>query len=87
MPEWTGSDTGDGPIIAIGGTNVQMPSNYYDQPVAQQQDLLNRLTANNWRNKFAKPLVLGLAITLTISLALSGLMRARGWVMGGFAAS
>jgi ABC-type dipeptide/oligopeptide/nickel transport system permease subunit len=86
MPEWTSSDTGDGPIIEVAGTNVRMPSNYYDQPVAQQQDLLNRLIANNWRNKFAKPLAQGLGITLTISLAIYGLMRAIGWVIGGFAA-
>ena len=32
MPEWTSSDAGNGPIINIGGTNVRMPSNYYDQP-------------------------------------------------------
>ena len=87
MPEWTSSDTGNGPIIEIGGTNVRMPSNYYDQPVAQQQDLMNRLIANNWRNKFAKPLAQGLAITLTVSLAIYGLVRAIGWVVGGFAAS
>jgi hypothetical protein len=87
MPEWTSSDTGDGPIIDIGGTNVRMPSNYYDQPLAQQQDLMNRLIANNWRNKFAKPLAEGLAITLTISLAVYALVRAIGWVIGGFAAS
>jgi hypothetical protein len=55
-----------------------MPSNYYDQPVAQQQDFVNRLIANNWRNKFAKPLALGLAITITISLAIYGLVRAIG---------
>jgi ABC-type dipeptide/oligopeptide/nickel transport system permease subunit len=87
MPEWTSSDTGDGPIIEIAGTNVRMPSNYYDQPVAHQQDLMNRLIANNWRNKFAKPLVQGLAITLSISLAVYALVRAIGWVIGGFAAS
>ena len=87
MPEWTSSDTGEGPIIHIAGTNVRMPSNYYDQPVAQQQDLMNRLIANNWRNKFAKPFALGLAITLTVSLAIYGLVRAIGWVIGGFAAS
>jgi hypothetical protein len=53
----------------------------------QQQDLMNRLIANNWRNKFAKPLAEGLAITLTISLAVYALVRAIGWVIGGFAAS
>ena len=78
MPEWTSSDTGDGPIIEIGGTNVRMPSNYYDQPVAQQRDLMNSLIADNWRNKFAKPLAQGLAITLIISLAVYGLVRAIG---------
>jgi len=62
-----------------------MPSNYYDQPVAQQQDLMNRLIADNWRNKFAKPLAQRLAITLIISLAVYGLVRAIGWVIGGFA--
>ena len=64
-----------------------MPSNYYDQPLAQQQDLMNRLIANNWRNRFAKPLAQGIAITLTISLVVYGLVRAIGWVIGGFAAS
>jgi hypothetical protein len=66
---WVSYPTADarvdlGPIINIGGTNVRMPSNYYDQPVAQQQELMNRLVANNWRNKFAKPLALGFATTL-----------------------
>jgi hypothetical protein len=87
MPEWTSSDTGEGPIMEVAGTNVRMPSNYYDQPVDQRQDLLSRLIANNWRHKFAIPLALGLAITVTISLAIYGLVRAIGWVIGGFAAS
>jgi len=46
---------------------------------------MNRLIADNWRNKFAKPLAQGLAITLIISLAVYGLVRAIGWVIGGFA--
>jgi hypothetical protein len=54
----------DGPIIDIAGVaKVQMPSNYYDQPVAQQQDLVNKIIANNWR-KCAKPLSQTLAILL-----------------------
>jgi hypothetical protein len=73
--------------MEVAGTNVRMPSNYYDQPVDQRQDLLSRLIANNWRHKFAIPLALGLAITVTISLAIYGLVRAIGWVIGGFAAS
>ena len=32
-------------------TNVRILSNYYDQPVAQQQALMDRLIANIWRNK------------------------------------
>ena len=64
-----------------------MPANYSDQPVAVQQDFVNRIIANNWRNKFAKPLAQSLAITIAISLAVYGLVRAIGWVIGGFAAS
>jgi len=33
------------------------------------------------------PLGLGLAMTLAVSLAVYGLVRAIGWVIGGFAAS
>jgi hypothetical protein len=36
---------------------------------------------------FAPPLMQGLAITLAITLAVYGIVRAIGWVIGGFAAS
>ena len=36
---------------------------------------------------FAPPLLQGLAITLAITLAVYGIIRAIGWVIGGFAAS
>ena len=67
-------------------TRFAWPSNYYEQPLAQQQELVNVIIANNWRNKFAKPLAQGFAISLTIGLAVYGLVRAIGWVIGGFAA-
>jgi hypothetical protein len=88
FPQWASSDSSDGPIIDIAGVaKVRMPSNYYDQPVAQQQDLVDGIIANNWRNKFAKPLLRTLATIVAISLALYALVRAIGWVIGGFRAS
>ena len=42
---------------------------------------------NNWRSKFAVPLVTGLAITLAVAFGVYLLVRAIGWVIGGFAAS
>ena len=41
----------------------------------------------NWRTKFALPLATGLIITLAVSLAVYGIVRAIGWVIGGFASS
>jgi hypothetical protein len=39
-----------------------------------------------WSDQFLAKLVTGLAITLAVSLALYGVIRAIGWVIGGFAA-
>jgi hypothetical protein len=41
----------------------------------------------DWIGKFAPPSGIGFAITLVVSLALYGAVRAIGWVIGGFAAS
>ena len=41
----------------------------------------------SWAFEFFSKLGIGLAITLALSLALYGLVRAIGWVIGGFAAS
>jgi hypothetical protein len=40
--------------------------------------------AFNWFSEFAKHLGSGLAITLVVALAVYGLLRAIGWVIGGF---
>jgi len=77
-----------GPIVDIEGlAKVRMPSNYNLQPIAKQRELVNRIIANNWREKFAIPLERGLLIALAFSLVLYGLVRAIGWVIGGFMAS
>ena len=41
----------------------------------------------NWLSVFAPPAAFGLAITLALTLAVYGLVRAIGWVIGGFAAA
>jgi hypothetical protein len=40
-----------------------------------------------WYNEFSTKLSLGLAITLAVSLGLYGVVRAIGWVIGGFTTS
>jgi hypothetical protein len=41
----------------------------------------------NYPTEFLPPLAMGLAITLGLTLFVYGLVRAMGWVIGGFAAS
>jgi hypothetical protein len=41
----------------------------------------------NWFGVVAEPLGWGVAITIAVSLAVYGIVRAMGWVIGGFAAS
>jgi hypothetical protein len=41
----------------------------------------------NWYSSFGNSLLLYLTITLAVSLAVYALLRAIGWVIGGFAAS
>jgi hypothetical protein len=86
-PQWARDDVGGGPIIDVEGIGkVRMPDNYSDQTVDQQQDLVNRIVATNWRTKVARPLVAGLAIAFAISLAVYGLVRAIEMI-GGFISS
>jgi hypothetical protein len=40
----------------------------------------------NWLANFAMPLFLFLGITLAVALCIYGIIRAIGWVIGGFAA-
>src|SRR6476646_2027216 len=51
----------------------------------QQHEKLDRM-ALSWRIKFAELLAKGLTISLAVSLAVYGVVRAIGWVIGGFAA-
>jgi len=52
----------------------------------QQNEKLDRIALPSWRVKFAELLVKGLTISLAVSLAVYGVVRAIGWVIGGFAA-
>ena len=71
LPQWTKADGGLlGPIIHIAGTKVRMPKTHSDQLVAQQQEFVDGLIAAKWRRNVVRPLALGLAITIAISLAI-----------------
>jgi hypothetical protein len=52
----------------------------------QQNEKLDRMALPSWRIKFAELLAKGLTISLAVSLAVYGVVRAIGWVIGGFAA-
>jgi len=56
----------------------------------EQDELVDQLEASlrpQWWANFSKALGISLAITLAASLAVYGVVRAIGWVIGGFAAS
>ena len=50
----------------------------------QQNEKLDRMALPPWRIKFAELLAKGLTISLAVSLAVYGVVRAIGWVIGGF---
>ena len=50
----------------------------------QQNEKVDRMVLPYWRIKFAELLAKGLAISLAVALALYGLVRAIGYVIGGF---
>jgi hypothetical protein len=50
----------------------------------QQNEKLDRMALPSWRIKFAELLAKGLTISLAVSLAVYALVRAIGWVIGGF---
>jgi hypothetical protein len=52
----------------------------------QQNEKLDRMALSSWRIKFAELLAKGLTISLAVSLAVYGVVRAIGWAIGGFAA-
>jgi hypothetical protein len=45
------------------------------------------IIAENWRRKIVRPLVQPLLITFALAFAVYGILRAIGWVIGGFMAS
>jgi hypothetical protein len=65
--------------VVVRGPNWKDESNGRSTRVQR----LNRLIANNWRSKFALPLVTSLAITLAVAFGVYLLVRAIGWVIGG----
>ena len=52
----------------------------------QQNEKLDRMAPPSWRIKFAELLAKSLMISLAVSLGVYGIVRAIGWVIGGFAA-
>jgi hypothetical protein len=52
----------------------------------QQNEKLDRMAPPSWMIKFAELLAKSLMISLAVSLAVYGVVRAIGWVIGGFAA-
>src|SRR5262245_1748287 len=76
-------------IEGIGEIDVspfdKMPFGEMDQ--AQQQSTVDKIVTNYWRSKVAIPFLQGFGITIAISLAVYGIVRAIGWVIGGSAAS
>ena len=49
----------------------------------QQNEKLDRMALPSWRIKFAELLAKGLTISLAVSLAVYGVVRAIGWIIGG----
>jgi hypothetical protein len=75
-------------IVEIEGIGkVKMPKHYVWQTEAKQQELMNWFITENWRKKFAQPLVQPLLIAFALAFAVYGIVRAIGWVIGGFMAS
>jgi hypothetical protein len=58
----------------------------WDYDTAKLGEIRDVAPTFNWLGTFGPPLMLGLAITLAVTLAVYGLVRAIGWVVGGFAA-
>jgi len=64
---------------------VQMPPEFEWESTDRQSEIVNQIVAANWWTKFAAPLATGLVITLAVSFAVYGIVRAIGWVVGDFA--
>ena len=80
-PKSSGATPSSGKNLTIDGVDIS--------PVLtpdQQNEKLDRMALPSWRIKFAERLAKGLTISLAVSLAVYGIVRAIGWVIGGFAA-
>jgi len=77
-------------LIIEGFGTVPMPPGFDRLARDEQDELVDQLAASlrpQWWANFSKALGVSLAITLAASLAAYGVVRAIGWVIGGFAAS
>ena len=80
-PKSSGATPSSGKNLTIDGVDIS--------PVLtpdQQNEKLDRMAPPSWRIKFAELLAKSLMISLAVSLAVYGVVRAIGWVIGGFAA-
>ncbi|MGB0057958.1 MAG: hypothetical protein WBQ20_14645 [Methyloceanibacter sp.] len=80
-PKSSGATPSSGKNLTIDGVDIS--------PVLtpdQQNEKLDRMALPSWRTKFAERLAKGLTISLAVSLGVYGIVRAIGWVIGGFAA-
>jgi hypothetical protein len=77
--------------VYVGTLNIdgigsfQVPDGFSKLAVADQQKTVDGFVVSNWRTKVAVPLAEALGAMLVFSLALYILVRAIGWVIGGFA--
>ena len=77
-------------LIIEGFGTVPMPLGFDRLTRDEQDELVDQLAASlrpQWWANFSKALGVSLAITLAASLAVYSVVRAIGWVIGGFAAS
>jgi hypothetical protein len=79
------------PALKIEGFGtVPMPPGFDRLTRDEQDELVDQMATSlrpQWWANFSKALGVSLAITLAVSLAVYGVVRAIGWVVGGFAAS
>ncbi len=79
------------PALHIEGYGaVPLPQGFEQLTKDEQNEIVDQIADSlrpHWWIQFAETLTLGLAITLAVSLAVYGIVRAIGWVIGGFASS
>ena len=78
------------PALRIEGFGtVPMPPDFDRLMLEKQNEMVDQIAVSlrpHWWIKFAEALALSLFVTLTLSAAVYGVVRAIGWVIGGFAA-